>query len=348
VDGKLDPIAVIDPDRMTVPPAPGTQSADAQRFVCSTCGGRMTYTPDGQSLTCEYCESRQHLGAPTTQVKELPEGDFFLAMATIKGHASPVDFRAFACQGCGASFILPPSQMSLICPYCASTYVIRQAETRQLMAPNALVPFLLDEKKARSTLITWFKTNGFTQLPRVGPGHGYYLPVWSFDLGGTLNIGCEIHNGDRWIPQHEEYPLLSRNVLVLATHRFPDSLGASIQSYNMDELVPFDPRFLANWLAETYQISIGDASLDAREKALAEQKNKVMYSYIQPMRNLTLDSSRMQVESYQLLLLPGWITYYMWENKRYEVFINGQNGKVLANKPGSTVGRFFKNLFHRS
>ena len=61
LDGKLKADELINPDQL--PPAPeGLRAADAQRFVCPKCGGRMSFAPDGQSLVCEYCARHQAIG----------------------------------------------------------------------------------------------------------------------------------------------------------------------------------------------------------------------------------------------------------------------------------------------
>jgi tetratricopeptide (TPR) repeat protein len=51
LEGRLKPEEIVDANRL-----PGVHlqaGADARRFVCPTCGGRLTYTPDGKSLTSD-------------------------------------------------------------------------------------------------------------------------------------------------------------------------------------------------------------------------------------------------------------------------------------------------------
>ena len=107
LDGKLKPDEIVDADHL-VQPAQNTQEAnDPKRFVCPKCGGRMTFLPDGKSLTCEYCQSRQELNSNSHNSQQSSEQDFFLAMATSRAHFSPVVQRTFSCKGCGAnSFFL--------------------------------------------------------------------------------------------------------------------------------------------------------------------------------------------------------------------------------------------------
>lgn len=61
LDGKLKPEEVINPDLMPSA-ATGVRSANAQRFMCPKCGGRMAFAPDGQTLICDYCTRGQSVG----------------------------------------------------------------------------------------------------------------------------------------------------------------------------------------------------------------------------------------------------------------------------------------------
>jgi hypothetical protein len=120
LDGKLKADEIVDPDKL--PPAPeGLRKADADRFMCPKCGGRMAYSPDGGSLVCEYCTRNQGLGL-TSQTAE--EKDFIAAMATLKGHGKPLQEQVFHCKGCGAEFILPSKLISAACMYCGSPHVV--------------------------------------------------------------------------------------------------------------------------------------------------------------------------------------------------------------------------------
>ena len=73
LDGKLKADEVIDPDKL--PSAPGgLRSADADRFMCPKCGGRMSFAPDGQSLLCEYCSRNQKFSAAQPGTAKLRAG----------------------------------------------------------------------------------------------------------------------------------------------------------------------------------------------------------------------------------------------------------------------------------
>ncbi len=58
LDGKINTGDLINPDQYEQDLYPSISSS-ADRFTCPSCGGRLTYAPDGSSLECEYCNTRQ-------------------------------------------------------------------------------------------------------------------------------------------------------------------------------------------------------------------------------------------------------------------------------------------------
>src|SRR5919109_1965374 len=78
LEGKLRANEIIDPDKLPLAPE-GLRAANAERFMCPKCGGRMSFAPDGQSLQCEYCSRNQKFSA--AQPGSAHEKDFLIAMA---------------------------------------------------------------------------------------------------------------------------------------------------------------------------------------------------------------------------------------------------------------------------
>jgi DNA-directed RNA polymerase subunit RPC12/RpoP len=136
LDGRLDPAAIIDPDRPDTIPHPPPPPLPAQRFVCQKCGGKLAFSPDGQQLTCTYCHAHMTLYQAVESGAVVREQDFTVALATAKGHAHPVATQSLTCHGCGVSFLLGPATLSLTCPYCGSPYVVQITESRTLVPPE--------------------------------------------------------------------------------------------------------------------------------------------------------------------------------------------------------------------
>jgi len=355
LDGKLDPAQIVDPDRPAVIPVPqGPQAADAKRFTCPNCGGRMVFTPDGQGLVCEYCANKAHAApaaAPAAASAGAPVAagqDFTVAMATAQGHVVPVQQRVLSCQGCGAVFMLPPQQITHTCPYCQSAYVVEEKDPRQLVAPGGVIPFQIDETAAHAALQTWLQSLKLHAPAQVAPGRGLYLPAWSFTLGGEVDWHCMIKAGrNQWTGQEiwerrDDIELVDcPDLLIAASARLPAACRPELAGYDARGVVTYDESYLANWPAETYQRTVSDASLDAREHALqlAEEKIKARLISSQ-VRELTFSSLGIIIESYKLVLLPAWLTFYTVDGKRLDVIINGQTGHVTGAHPSNHLLSF--------
>ncbi|MBX3036751.1 MAG: hypothetical protein KF758_07540 [Anaerolineales bacterium] len=333
LDGKLKDDDVIDPNHL--PPAPqGLRDADAQRFMCPKCGARMSFAPDGSSsLVCDYCTNGHALGLH----KNNEEKDFIVAMATMKGHGKPLQEQAFHCNGCGAEFILPPKQISSSCAYCDSPHVVSLENTKDLLAPDAIIPFAFDNKQATKYLIDWVEKNKIKPEKKVDLPRGLYVPLWTFDIGGSIEYTGEmIQYEDEFFGEKkqkkvirvsDEYPIIVDDYPIPASRKLSSVFHELIPTFDLKQLKPYDPRFLSSWLAEIYDVAMADASLDARSMAYKKYKNEMSY-LIGNVKIIHTSSAKITVESFKLNLLPVWMTEIPFDGREHLVLINGQNGFV--------------------
>jgi predicted RNA-binding Zn-ribbon protein involved in translation (DUF1610 family) len=330
LDGKLKPAEIIDPDKIRQSAAGSPQAADAQRFICPKCGGRMTFTPDGLSLTCEYCAAHDQI-TPDKNQSGSGDQDFLIAMATAKGHLSPTQAHLLVCQGCGANFILPPQNLTMNCPYCGSAYVLESQVTRNLIQPGAVIPLAVSESQARQAMAGWLKGLRIQAPVHVAKGVGIYLSFWDFNIGGQLSWRYQVEIHRMLVEQSDADVIYLCDVLAPATKRLSQACLSVMHSYDLKALIEYDPRYLSNWPAETYQIEVGDASLDARQSALEIKKRQLLQKVPPGARNLVFDSSSMLIDSFRLVLLPVWIACITRPDGRsFNVVINGQNARVFG------------------
>lgn len=114
----------------------------------------------------------------------------------------------------------------------------------------------------------------------------------------------------------------------------------------MGKLIPYDIHYLANWMTETYQLSIGDASLIARSRVLEEEKKLISSRYDRPIINVKVSGSSMAIDTYKLILLPVWFTTYKIKNDKYPAVINGQNGTVVGQLPVQGLSDWISGIFN--
>ncbi len=126
------------------------------------------------------------------RIKALPnESDFFVAMATAKGHRKATDTLIFHCNGCGAEFVLAPGVISASCAYCDSPHVVRLDQFRELLEPDGILPHTLTQKQAIEKLVFWVDLYEIKPERKVDIPRPIYLPLWTFDLGGGIDYSGE-------------------------------------------------------------------------------------------------------------------------------------------------------------
>jgi hypothetical protein len=336
LDGKLKADEVVNPDKL---PAAGseTRKSDADRFMCPKCGGRMSFAPDGQTLVCDYCTRGQVIGSSP---QEAEEKDFIVAMATARGHGKPLQEQVFHCNGCGAEFILPPRQISASCAYCASPHVVSLEKAKDLLAPDGIIPHAFNQKRAIKLLIDWVEGNGIHPEKQVELPRGLYLPLWTFDLGGSVDYAYEMIVSEEQamfgrraemhaVRMSDSYPVMVNDLPLPASKKPSAVFLRLIDSFDMKSIKPYDPRFLADWPAEIYDVPMADASLDARSQTYKKYKNNLP-TLINNANIIHTSSASLTIESFKLNLLPVWMTELPFDGRSHLVLINGQNGTISS------------------
>ncbi len=368
LDGRLKREDIIDPNQQ---PAAPSQAVTTQRMVCPNCGGKMAYAPDGRTLRCEYCaqQERRQAGTSASQGAELKEHDFVVALATAKGHGRRVKIRTFTCEGCGADFILAPDVLSLNCSYCGSAHVADVSKIRELVPPEGVIPFAVAREEAQQAFRRWLTKKKMRKV-KITPVRGVYLPAWTFDMSGEIRWVCYTYRDEgpsvnvggvpiplggssrssrKLVKEQGGHLVYENDLLILATKKLTVELvKKEVDKFLLGDVTPYKHGYLADWPAETYQISVADASLMARAKMLKKARgtlNTRLSARMDSVKDLQLNTSGVTVDSFKLVLLPFWIARYRYQDKIYYLIVNGQTGKVRAQMPRNKLQKFFDGLF---
>jgi DNA-directed RNA polymerase subunit RPC12/RpoP len=348
LDGRLKAEDIVDPNKPIEPaqPAAAPQPTGVRRYACPKCGGRMSYSADKRSLVCDYCGNRLHEYQALQQGALITEQDFTTALATAKGHRweLPVE-RTLKCEACGATFAIPPGQVSGQCPFCGSAHVVT-ATTGEAIEPEAILPFQFDMNAAGKHIRQWlddlkFRPDDLDERAAIARPRRVFLPFWTFDLGGTLNWNAQVEEGygkyKTWVSRTGVYLVYHDDLLIPATRALPKDVLDDLVTYDAKALVPFSAELLSDAAAEIYQVTLADASLVARQQAL-----RVGQSYIQSndlagesYQGFFINSGGLVIESYKLALLPVWLGAYRYKNESFPVAVNGQSGQVAGRVPRS-------------
>lgn len=364
LEGRLKPEEIIDPDQQRAQAqvadaskvagasrAETPQPVDARRFVCPQCGGVMAFDPGDKSVRCTYCGHQQTVFSALKDGLLVEEQDFIVALATAKGHTLPAGMHVCQCKGCQAKLVLA-RELSTHCPYCGSAHII-EIETREMMQPEGIIPFVVTAEDAQKTFRHWLNKNVKDDRIRTTRVRGLYLPAWTFDISKEIRWrGTEPDNnryGGYQKHTHEgSYYLLEDDVLVPATHTLPQDLIGVFEKFLLQEVIPYDSAYLANWPTALYEISVSDASLLARQIVLKKGRKAAhmqALARVPNIQNFQTFPGEMSVLSYKLVLLPFWIANYRHEENVYTVVINGQTKRVSGQKPAGLLKKLLGGIF---
>lgn len=349
LDGRLKAEDIIDPNRPIEPLEPDAtpETASVRRYACPKCGGRMSYSADKRSLLCDYCGNRLYEYQALQQGALITGQDFTTALATAKGHRweLPVE-RTLKCESCGATFALPPGQVSGKCLFCGSAHVIT-TNTGDLIEPEGILPFQFDMDDAGQHIRSWldnlkFRPGDLDDRAAILRPRKAFLPFWAFNLGGTLNWRALVaenrgNNNTEWVPRDGIYLVYHQDLCVPATRAIPKDLVDDLTEYDTKALVPFAAELLSDASAEIYQVTLADASLVVRQQALRIGQAHIQHHDLagENYRDLAMNTGGLIIESYRLVLLPVWITTYRYKNESFPVAVNGQTGQVAGRVPRS-------------
>lgn len=361
LEGRLRLVDMHDPRRAVAPSVPSAQidRNEVESFKCPRCGARLTARGVNGALHCGFCGYQP---GSETSPGGLPgqdnEQDWVAAIYAVHGHRweLPTE-RVLGCASCGATVVLPLSNVSVTCPFCSVPYVAQTQAERELIEPTGVAPFAFDAQAAWKRMIDWLANQRFApgdlaQQARPALPRPVFLPFWTFDMEGIIGWrGFEVstsYGRQVRVPVTGSVPLFYDDILVPGTRSLPEELLSELE-FNTKDLRPYKADLLASWPAEVYSISVADASLGAREMVRNAKQTQGLVStsvaVAGQVQDWTIDRSELTVLSYKLALLPVWVGSYDYEGRRYVVLANGQTGQVEGEIPRNPVQNLLDKFF---
>jgi hypothetical protein len=224
-----------------------------------------------------------------------------------------------------------------------------------LIRPEGILPFQFDADAAVQHIRRWLAKQRFRpgdlDEAAIAQPSGVYLPYWTFDIGGEVKWRALVREGSgdnsRWAPRTGSHLVFHNDLLVPASHTLPPDLLGELTDFDTGALAPYSDDALAGWLTEVYQIALADASLVARRRAFGEAKKHIDQLSLggESVRDLTLNSLGITIDTYKLALLPVWIAGYRHKRQSYPAIVNGQTGRVAGRVPRSGFRKMLAGIF---
>ena len=319
---------------------------------CPNCGATVIFNPSLGKMHCEYCGYQGEL--PNTETENpIREIDFESAVFT-ESYEWGAEKKSVECKNCGAVSIYDALETAAICPFCGSTHVM-PAATDKTIAPGGLCAFEITKDTAGENFTRWLKRKWFT--PRKAKKsacpeafQGVYLPYWTYDADTTSNFtgraGYDYTVRDRdgktrtetdWKWVNGVYEEFIDDQTVMASKRHESSGVKQCEPFKLEKLVPYNPKYLAGFVAERYSIGLQEG-WGIAQTYIQRTLNSHIESYIK--HHWRCDrTSRVKFSTvynnitYKYVLMPAWISSFQYKEKTYQFAVNGQTGKVGGKAP---------------
>ncbi|MFC4095609.1 DNA helicase PriA [Euzebyella saccharophila] len=335
---------------------------------CANCGAELKFKPGSHQLKCEYCGYEEFIEQAKSSFEELELQHYLQAVGQ---NAYTDTISLLHCKNCGANQHVEDNYKSLKCVYCSEPLIKEDEEKEGWILPGALIPFKLDDQKAKTIFKNWvngiwFAPNKLKRAALDPEGlHGLYLPFWTFDA--NLFAQYQGQRGDyyyetkrvrtkqgyknkqvrktRWSQATGRVNGFVDDILINASEKKRRDIPAKIASWNLKELVPFNSKYLSGFVTEKYTVSLKEGHHLSFQKA-----KDIAYTWIR--RDIGGDTQRihhadikLSDEKFKHVLLPVFICSYTYNGKEYRFFINGQTGALSGTRPYSFGKIFFLVVF---
>lgn len=307
-------------------------------FKCTTCGGKLAYSPGTQTLVCEYCGATNTVKDEAGEIEELDLPSFLASLPKEESFAA----ESVKCAKCGAEQKLPEDCFAATCTYCAGPIVSKDYAGRRVL-PKSLVPFKLDHAKARDAFRSWLRWRWLApgDLKRYAQSDaaltGTYLPFWTYDCSTATDYqgqrGTKKDKSTSWVAVSGHVDKAFDDVVVLASRSVPDSLQAALQRWDTKELVPYQPDFVSGFRGEAYRIGLAQGLPIAKEAIEARIRSAIRAEI--GGDDQRIDSMRTEYHdlTFKHVLMPAWISAYRYKDRTYRFIVNAQTGETEGESP---------------
>ena len=339
------------------------QTEQTRTYPCRQCGGELEFAIDIQQLRCPHCGNVQEIA--DDEDRAVVEQDFRAALAALKSGAlartgpQVSGEKEVVCQNCGGHTTFTGSLTATRCPYCATPIQrddVHDAPTR--LAVDGVLPFAVDERTAKAAIdewinSRWFAPNEFKKYSTTGSFTSVYAAYFTYDADTTTqytgqrgdNYTVTVGSGEnqrtevrtRWSYRAGTVHDTFDDLPVLANEGFDPRHIQGLEPWPTQGAKPFTPEYVAGHLCRTYDHDVEECFATAKariEDAVRETVERDIGGDLQRISSMTVHYGSL---GYKHLLLPIWLLTVMYQQKPFQVFINGVTGEVHGQRPWSTI-----------
>ena len=129
--------------------------------------------------------------------------------------------------------------------------------------------------------------------------------------------------------------------LSTAVGALTSKLAGGFRTWNTKELVPYQEEYIAGFQAEAYQVGLKDAFVSGKQQIDNRVEDLVRSDIGGDHQRITSINTQYSHLTFKHILLPMWVSAYLFSGKIYRFLVNGQSGEVVGESPKSGWKIFF-------
>lgn len=337
-------------------------NTNQEEIKCSSCGAFLHYAIGTTKLQCQYCGGENEI---ETEEVEIVENDFLAFIREQESHETTVSITTVQCDGCGANSQLDKHLTASECPFCATPLVVKNGQKGNFIAPQYLLPFKIERKKAEEEFVKWVKSLWFAPNDLLKNAkhtmekfNGVYMPYWTYDADTVthytgqrgdhyyVTVSYKDSEGKtqtrqerrtRWSFTSGIVHVNFDDVLVCASKALPDDMTRSLEPWDLHELTSYKDEYLSGFKSECYQIS-AEEGFEVGKSVMADKIHSAICRQIGgDEQRVSSKKTQYNDIKFKYILLPLWISAFKYQQKPYRFTVNARTGEVHGTRPYSAI-----------
>lgn len=321
-------------------------------YKCPSCGSAISFDEQSQMINCTACglkmpvqdyEQMFGAGASVGEDESYDNGNIEVETITMK---------TYHCQSCGAELMSDEFTSAVMCAFCGNPSLVED-RLQGAFKPSRIIPFKINRDQAKDIYRSWakkgkFTPSTFTTSSTIEKISGMYVPFWLYDYNARSNMSANakkvtVSRSGNTETTRTDHFFVYRDVeagfLKIpadASQKMDDDAMDKMEPYNYEEMQPFAMPYLSGYLSERYNFT-SDMMLQRVGKRVNEYITDITrdtikgYDYVSVVNNQV----RMNNTRVEYVLLPVWVLNCRYKDKDFTFMLNGQTGKIVANRPTS-------------
>jgi len=337
-----------------------TSTEKQRQFPCSRCGADLVFEPGQYALKCPYCQTENQI--PQSQ-EVVQEEDFLSALRDLPSAQATQETLTVKCAGCGAESSLRPDVTADRCPFCGAA-IVASGTSAKIIKPKSLLPFHVKREEAMGAFrrwvgSLWFAPSDLARFADANAVKGVYIPYWTYDCNTDSQYTGErgedytetehystFENGrmvtktrtvrkTRWWPVSGRVRNSFDDILILASNSLPRKYTEKLEPWDLENLEPYSDEYVAGFVAESYQIGLEGGFELARGVMEGPIRQSVHGDIGGDHQRIHSVRTRYMDITFKHLLLPLWISAYLYRGRTFRFLVNARTGQVSGERPYS-------------